>query len=123
MEHTTNMRVLLVEDEADVRKFFARALAHIGPLVEVVAACDGGEALELLQSQSFDLVLSDQRMPRMTGLELLEEVRRSSQVPFLIISADRSIENAAYAAGANDFLAKPIGLDTLRKAVARYLCR
>lgn len=121
MEHTTAMRVLLVEDEADVRRFFARALTYLCPAIEVVTADNGEAALELLRCQPFDLVLSDHRMPRMTGLELLVELRRWSQVPFLLISADRSIEREAYAAGANDFLSKPIGLDGLRAIVARYL--
>jgi two-component system KDP operon response regulator KdpE len=121
MEHTTPMRVLLVEDEIDVRGFFARALAHMWPALEVVTAANGCEALDLLRGGQFDLVLSDQRMPKMTGLELLTAVRAWSQVPFLLISADRSVEVAAYAAGANAFLSKPIGLDGLRAAVARYL--
>jgi two-component system chemotaxis response regulator CheY len=115
------MRVLLVEDEADVRRFFARALAHVGPGVEVVTAVDGREALDRLRAEDFDLVLSDQRMPRMTGLELLVALRRWSQVPFVLITADRSVAEPAYAAGANEVLSKPIGLEGLRAAVARYI--
>lgn len=115
------MRILLVEDETDVRNFFARVLAHIGGHIEVLQAADGREALELFLSQPIDLVLSDQRMPHMTGLELLAAVRARSIVPFLLISADRGFERAAYAAGASDFLSKPISLDALRAAVARYL--
>jgi CheY-like chemotaxis protein len=115
------MRVLLVEDEADVRHFFARALAHIGPCIEVLQAADGHEALALFLGGPVDLVLSDQRMPRMTGLELLAAVRARAPVPFLLISADRSVEGAAIAAGASEFLTKPIGFDALRAAVLRYL--
>jgi CheY-like chemotaxis protein len=115
------MRVLLVEDEADVRGFFVRALAHIGPYIEVLQATDGREALDLLLHNRVDLVLSDQRMPRMTGIELLIAVRSHSQVPFLLISADCAIERTAYSAGANEFLSKPISLDALRNAVARHL--
>jgi CheY-like chemotaxis protein len=121
MEHTTPMRVLLVEDEIDVRGFFARALAHMWPALEVVTAANGCEALALMRDRTFDLVLSDQRMPVMSGLELLASVRCCSQVPFLLISADRSVEGAAYAAGANAFLSKPISLEALRSALACYL--
>ncbi len=115
------MRVLLVEDNADVRGFFARALAYIGPHVKVLQAANGREALDLLLSNQIDLVLSDQRMPRMTGIELLVAVRLHSQVPFLLISAECAVERTAYRAGANEFLIKPIGLDALRDAVARHL--
>lgn len=121
MEHTSDMRVLLVEDEADVRRYFARALVYLCPRVEVVAAADGREALARLGAGAFDLVLSDQRMPNMTGLELLVALRSCSQVPFLLVSADPGVEAEAYAAGANGFLAKPVGLDTLGAAIARYL--
>ncbi len=117
------MRIMVVEDEADVRSYFARALARIGPEIEVLTACDGREALALLRLAPCDLILSDQRMPGMSGIELLITLRRSSAVPFVLISADRSVEEAAYAAGANDFLSKPISLDTLHSAVTRYLLR
>lgn len=121
MEYTTAMRILLVEDEADVRRFFARALAHIDESLEILPAADGLEALELFVSQPVDLVLSDHRMPRMSGLELLVAVRARSPVPFLLITADRSVEPAAYAAGVSDFLLKPISLDALRDSVLRYM--
>jgi two-component system, NtrC family, response regulator AtoC len=123
MEQRGMTRVMIVEDEADVRGYFARALARLIPSLEVMTAADGLEALDLLRLTPCDLILSDQRMPRMTGLELLVALRRCSEVPFVLISADRSVEGAAYAAGANDFLSKPIGLDTLRGAIARHLLR
>jgi CheY-like chemotaxis protein len=115
------MRVLLVEDEADVRRYFVRALANLQPGLEIVEAADGREALDYFLNEPFDLVLSDQRMPFMTGLELLRAVRAVSSVPFLIISADRSAEREAFAAGVNEYLSKPISLVALRAVVARYL--
>lgn len=121
MEHTKTMHVLVVEDEPDVRRFFTRALLGIGPQIQVVEAADGCEALARLRGAAFDLVLSDQRMPNMTGLELLIALRTWSDTPFLLISANRSVESEAYAAGANEFLSKPISLDGLRAVVSRYL--
>jgi CheY-like chemotaxis protein len=115
------MRVLLVEDEADVRRYFVRALTGLRPSLEIIEAADGREALDYFLHESFDLVLSDQRMPCMSGLELLRAVRAVSPVPFLIISADRSAEREAMASGVNEFLSKPISLAALRAAVARYL--
>jgi CheY-like chemotaxis protein len=115
------MRILLVEDELDVRRFFARALGHIVPDAEIVEAGDGREALARFQEGPFDLVLSDPKMPNMTGVELLRAIRAGSNVPFLLITADRAIERDALAAGASELLGKPISLGALRAVVARYL--
>ena len=120
-EQATPMRVLIVEDEADVRQYFVRALNNIRPQVELVTATDGREALGLFWYEHFDLVLSDHRMPRMTGLDLLRSVRSFSSVPFLLITADRSIEHVALAAGVTELLSKPISLVALRDIVVRYL--
>jgi CheY-like chemotaxis protein len=121
MEYVIPMRILLVEDEADVRQFFARALRHVAPKVEVVQAVDGRDALEQFEREAFALILSDHRMPRMTGIELLRAVRTVSDIPFLIVTADRSIEGDAWAAGVTELLSKPISIVALRDAVARYL--
>jgi CheY-like chemotaxis protein len=121
LEHITTMRILLVEDEVDVRRFFARALAHIAPAAQVVEAADGLEALAAFQNEPFDLILSDHKMPNMTGLELLQAVRATSTVPFLLVTAFRSVEADALAAGVSDMLNKPISITALRSALARYL--
>lgn len=115
------MRILLVEDEDDVRRFFARALGHIAPAAEIVQAADGQEALAAFRHARFDLILSDHRMPNMTGVELLRAVRPASQIPFLLITADRTVESEALAAGVSDLLNKPISLAALRNAIARHL--
>jgi two-component system response regulator AtoC len=120
MEYTAAMRILLVEDEVDVRRFFVRALAHIVPDVEIVEAADGSEGFATFQAGGFDLVLSDHKMPVMTGVDLLRAIRRESDVPFLLITADRGIERDALAAGVNELLSKPITLSALRAVVARY---
>lgn len=121
MEHLSAMRILLVEDEVDVRRFFARALIHVAPRIEIVQAADGREGLERFRREPFDLILSDHKMPHMTGVELLRAVRAVSTIPFLLITADRSVEGHAFDAGVNDLLSKPISINALRSAVARYL--
>ena len=121
MEHMLAMRILIVEDEPDVRRFFARALSHIAPTAQVVEAVDGLDGLARFQSEAFDLILSDQKMPRMTGIELLRAVRASSAVPFLLITADRSVEIEALATSVSELLSKPISIAALRNVIGRYL--
>ncbi len=111
------MRILLVEDEPDVRAFMLRALAIISPQAEIIAAEDGRQALMHFTERKIDLIISDQHMPYLSGLELLQAIRRSSDVPFVLISADSAVAEAAHAAGASCFLAKPFSLNALRQAV------
>ncbi len=117
------MRILLVEDESDVRQFLARAISHLVPGYVVVATANGAEALERFRNEEFDLIISDHRMPVMTGVALLRAVRADSDVPFVIITADRAVEAEAYANGVNELLNKPISLDGLRDAINRQLKR
>jgi CheY-like chemotaxis protein len=111
------MQILLVEDEPDVRGFLARALGIIRPHAGIVAVADGAAALAAFARSSADLIISDQHMPHMTGIELLRAIRRASDVPFILISADNAVAAAAVAAGASWFLPKPCSLGALRRAV------
>lgn len=113
--------ILLVEDEPDVRSFLVRALARVAPHADVHVACDGIEALEDIAKSPPDLIVSDHRMPRMTGLELLVRVRAESQIPFIMISADITVQPQALADGVSVFLAKPISLGDLRVTVERLI--
>jgi CheY-like chemotaxis protein len=117
---TTHL-ILLAEDEVDVRQFFVRALGLIAPAARVLQAADGREALELFQQHQFDLVISDHRMPYVTGVALLQAVRATTATPFILITADRSVEREALAAGVTELLTKPISIAALRAAVARHL--
>jgi CheY-like chemotaxis protein len=86
-----NDRVLLVEDEPLVRKFISGYLVAAGYVVRV--AVDGLDALEKLRTGLPDLVISDLKMPRMSGFEFLDVVRkRFPQIPVIVISADATDE-------------------------------
>jgi CheY-like chemotaxis protein len=111
------LTILLVEDEPDVRSFLARALARVAPNATVRAVCDGVEALEAIAQSPPDLIVSDHRMPRMTGLELLANVRAQWPTPFIMISADVTVQSQAQTHGVSAFLAKPISLSELRMAI------
>ncbi|MBX0329040.1 response regulator [Oscillochloris sp. ZM17-4] len=115
------MRVLLVEDEAGVRAFLIRAIEHILPDAQVIAASDGQLALTAFLAAPADLVISDNRMPNMSGLDLLRALRERSAVPFIMISAEPSVERQAYRAGASVYLGKPATLSDLRAAISSAL--
>lgn len=102
-------RVLIAEDDEAIREFFVEALEDEG--LEVAEAEDGQAAWELLQKQSFHLVLTDLRMPRMDGLELLRRVRaQQPEVPVVVLTAHGNVDTAVEAMreGAFDFLQKPL---------------
>ena len=116
-------RILVVDDETNIRMMLRLALQHAGHAVETAA--DGFEALEKFgDGAGCDLVLLDQRMPGMEGLEVLRQMReRRPDVRVIMITAFGTIDLAAEAvhAGANDFLRKPFTVDTLRGAIQAAL--
>ncbi|MBX7220969.1 MAG: sigma-54 dependent transcriptional regulator [Blastocatellia bacterium] len=115
-------RLLVVEDEAPQRKIIADILIKEGFTVQ--EAPDGEAALTALETSPPDLILCDWRMPRMTGGELLTEVRkREFPCAFIIMTAYGSISHAVEAIrlGADDYLTKPFERDALLIAVRRVL--
>jgi CheY-like chemotaxis protein len=115
-------RILVVDDEEMVRDLLARFLSERGYLPS--PAADGAQALELFRSQPFDLVLSDVRMPGLSGLQLLQAVKEvNPRVPVVLISGFGEVETVVEAlkAGAENFLAKPLKLEMLEKVVEQSL--
>jgi len=111
-------RILVVEDEEMVRELMTEAIGALGH--EVVEAEDGEQALEQIEFQTFDAVVTDIRMPRMDGMELLKAiVRRDPDVPVIIQSGHPSVETAIEAVEYNAFryLTKPFELEKLTSAV------
>ncbi len=116
-------RILVVEDDATFRGLLAAILEDAGH--EVTVAADGGAGLLLLQAKSFDLVLSDLKMPKMGGIELFRASRHDpSAPPFVLITAFGTVEEAVLAIkdGVSDFLTKPLkDPASLRDLVSRLL--
>lgn len=115
-------RVLVVDDEPDIRELLDLTLARMG----LDADCAGslGEARQLLAANSYQLCLTDMRLPDGSGLELVAQIGASEQdLPVAVITAHGSAENAVSAlkAGAFDYIAKPVSLDQLRGLVKSAL--
>jgi EAL domain-containing protein (putative c-di-GMP-specific phosphodiesterase class I) len=113
-------RVLLAEDEPQVRAMLSEQLTSAGYMV--VACSNGREAVAALERDTFDAVLSDIGMPDMDGLALLDVVRaKDLDVPVVLLTGGPSLETAveAVARGALQYLAKPIPLTTLLEVTER----
>ena len=115
-------RVLVVDDEANLRELLELTLVGMGLDVDVAATL--AQARQLVGEQRYALCLTDMRLPDGNGLELVSLItQRSPDTPVAVITAYGSAENAVAAlkAGAFDYLAKPVGLDALRALVRSAL--
>ena len=119
-----NDRILVVDDDASIRRTFERHLSQQGHIVSTASSAE--EALSQLPEFSPALVIADIRMPGMDGIELLRHVRSVAEdIDVLIITAHEDMATAVTAmkAGAYDYLVKPLGATGLKDAVARVLRR
>jgi len=115
-------QVLVVDDEADIRELLGMTLSRMG--VETHCVASTSEAYALLAKHSYDLCLTDMRLPDGDGLAVVDYVsKHHPNLPVAVITAHGSTENAVAAlkAGAFDYLAKPVSLDQLRTLVRSAL--
>ena len=130
--------VLLVEDSEDDRMFFSRAIQKIGPEVRVTYAEDGQQAVDRLSGRGAfsDLVghprpthvILDLKLPKLTGMEVLEWMRRKSavrDVPVIILTSSESMEEIERARllGVDDYLVKPASFEKLLIVVRKIFSR
>lgn len=106
-------RILVVDDEPQITRVLRRSLSSKG--YEVQVAEDGEEALDVFRKWNPDIVITDLFMPRMGGLELCRRIRKTSQVPILILSVkgEERAKVEALDTGADDYVTKPFGMDEL----------
>ncbi|MBV7537339.1 sigma-54 dependent transcriptional regulator [Duganella sp. sic0402] len=120
--NTRSPRVLVVDDEADLRELLELTLVKMG--LDVDSAATLAEARALLAGVEYQLVLTDMRLPDGLGLELVREVTAACRnTPVAVVTAFGSADNAVVAlkAGAFDYISKPVGLDQLRLLVQSAL--
>ncbi|RKY52623.1 MAG: sigma-54-dependent Fis family transcriptional regulator [Candidatus Neomarinimicrobiota bacterium] len=114
-------RILVVDDEYSIRVNLQETLKKSG--YEVNSAKNAREAIELLKSDEYNLVIADLMMPGMNGIELMESVRKNDpEIGFLIITAYGTIKTAVEALqkGASDFITKPFSLSHLKSLVDHF---
>jgi ATP-dependent Lon protease len=114
---TSELNILVVEDDEVLRESFQQQLSYL--FAEVDAAVDGQEALDQLAEKNYDIVLTDLRMPRMSGFQLLQEIRQQSpQQPIVVISAhEDEVLRRELAVYKVHYLSKPVILEELLKVV------
>lgn len=113
-------KVLIVDDELLMRKFLAETLLR--KKIDVTIAENGREALEILEKSSFDLVISDMKMPGMTGIELLRKVKELyPETIFVVISGFGTVESAVEAMrlGAFNYILKPFSPETIETMIEK----
>lgn len=117
-------KILIIEDEASIRRVLSKILKEENETYETQEAEDGKQGLELFSNDDFDLVICDIKMPKMDGVELLEAAKKiKPDVPFLMISGHGDIETAVQTMrmGAFDYISKPPDLNRFLHVVRNAL--
>ena len=125
-EKHSGRRVLLAEDEDINREISQELLEEVGLVVDL--AVDGAEAVERARTTRYDAILMDMQMPRLDGLAATRQIRQmaeGSTVPIIAMTANAFAEDRqnCFAAGMNDFVAKPVNPDTLFAILLEWLPR
>jgi two-component system chemotaxis response regulator CheY len=115
------MNILVVDDFSAMRRIIKNALRQLG-YVNILEANDGRTALEMMQKEKVDLVISDWNMPEMSGLDLLKVVRTTEQwedLPFLMVTAEGQKEHVIEAVKhhVSNYIIKPFTPETLMEKI------
>ena len=116
------MKILVGDDEEGARELFNTILTDEG--YDVALAVDGEDALNHMKEATFDLVVSDIKMPGMDGLQLLQELRRvGSRADVIMVTAYGEVESSlkAMSLGAAEYINKPIRIKELKRIVHKVL--
>ena len=106
-------RILIIDDQDSIRRVLREILEN--EQYQVDDAANGPTAMQMMKDQEYDAILCDIKMPDMDGIEVLEQVKATSDTPVIMISGHATVENAveAFNKGAFDFILKPLDLNRL----------
>lgn len=118
-------KVLIVDDFSTMRRILKNILKQIG-FTNISEADDGSTAWEELQKNSFDLIICDWNMPKMTGIELLKKVRADAtfkDIPFLMVTAEAQKQNVieAVQAGVSNYVVKPFTAESISEKLEKII--
>ena len=118
-----NMKVLVVDDFATMRRILRNILKQIG-FTNISEADDGKTALKELKKEKYDLILCDWNMPEMQGIDLLNEIRSDDELkgtPFVMVTAKAQKNNIIQAvkAGVNSYIVKPFTAETINEKLTK----
>ena len=116
-----NIKILVVDDFSTMRRIVKNILRQLN-FNNIIEADDGSTALDVLQREKIDMVVSDWNMPKMTGLELLKVIRADDalkHIPFLMVTAEAQQENIieAVKSGVSNYIVKPFTAETLSQKI------
>jgi len=117
-------KILIVDDERDRVDAYVRLLERTG--YRCIGAFDANEAIQMIDAESPDLVITDLSLPDANGIEIVRRVRAKSPVtPIIVMSGHNTpgLHEAARAAGANLSLLKPVSIAELQRVIAEALAR
>lgn len=119
-------KILVIEDEAAIRRVLVKILNEENEKYEIEEAENGASGMEMIRKSDYDLVLCDIKMPKMDGVEVLEEARKTKpEIPFIMISGHGDLDTAVQTMrlGAFDYISKPPDLNRLLTTVRNALDR
>ena len=121
MPANLQMRILVVDDFATMRRIITNVLRQLG-FENIIEAEDGARALQIMEAEKIDFVVTDWNMPEMSGLDLLKAIRAKQDkdaMPVLMVTAEALQENivAAARAGVNNYIVKPFDAKTLAEKI------
>ena len=118
------VRIMIIEDDEEMRSLLKDFFEEEG--FEIDSVSNGVDALRMLSKDHFDLVITDIRMPGLTGLDILPRIRRlKPETPIIVMTAYGSddVRRRAFERGATDYLEKPIRLSKLRTLIREVVLR
>jgi two-component system, NtrC family, nitrogen regulation response regulator NtrX len=113
-------KILIIEDEESIRRVLRKVLIEEDSLYDIIEACDGDQAIEMVKINKIDLILCDIKMPKKDGIEVLKFLIKDYQeVPVIMISGHGDLETAVESMrlGAFDYISKPPDLNRLLNSV------